>query len=499
MSIQQTAQHRVAVTADREQFDAYISSVGDLVSENLRIPAYQRPYTWSIKNVRQLVSDLQHFRPAGHYRLGTVILHEPTDSNHTDPQDEQDVLDIVDGQQRYLTFGLIILALSTRSAELDQALSGPLLERMENITIPRRRDGKSEVNLRTNYAHLRQMVQSWPADELQDFTEFFLKECSLVVMKVRDLDAAFQLFDSQNTRGKALYPTDLLKAHHLREFSQSSASREEILETVRRWDALQPEEIEHLFGAVLFPIKRWSANEPVPETGFTAAHVDLFKGISQGNTQYRWSHMALMAKATVDQYRATNATLRQYGVIEEFEFPFQIQQPVIDGEMFFRMVDHYISETRKAGIRRETTRDSAPKVIEPSRELRNILSKLERLPSGIGNRYLRELFDCLLMAYLDRFGWHSVQQAAEKLAQRTYHLRARLQRVTKKSINNHALIGHHKADITQQENLFVKISLAQSPEELLTLQDTKLTPEDEEKLEEPFLQLFEPATEEPTR
>lgn len=498
--MQQTAAHRVAMRRHSEQFDAYISSVGDLILQDLRIPAYQRPYTWSVKNVRQLVSDLQHFRASGHYRLGTVILHDAIDYSGHAPQEEPSALDIVDGQQRYLTFGLIILALSTRSAELNHALSAALLERMENITIPRRRDGKSELNLRTNYEHLFQLVRSWAADELRDFTEFFLKECSVVVMKVRDLDAAFQLFDSQNTRGKALYPTDLLKAHHLREFSQTSTSREEILETVRKWDALEPEEIEHLFGAVLFPIKRWAANKPVPETGFTVAHVDLFKGINQGTTQYRWSHMALMAKATVDQYRATNTTLRQYGVIEEFEFPFQIQQPVIDGEMFFRMVDHYIAETRKAGIRREYTRDSASKAIEPARELQRMASKLEKLPPGIGNRYLRELFDCLLMAYIDRFGWHSVQQAAAKLAKRTYLLRARLQRVTKNSINNHALVGHRKADLAQQENLFVKISLAQAPEEILTLHDVKLTTEDQEKLKEPFLRLFEPwnvAAEEP--
>lgn len=498
MSIQQTAPHHVTVAADRDQFDAYISRVGDLVLRNLRIPAYQRPYTWSIKNVRHLISDLQHFRAAGHYRLGTVILHDPTEHIDEAPHDEHSVLDIVDGQQRYLTFGLIILALSTRSPELDQALSGPLLERMENITIPRRRDGKSKVNLRTNYEHLLQMVQSWSADELRDFTEFFLKECTVVVMVVRDLDAAFQLFDSQNTRGKALYPTDLLKAHHLREFSQTHTSREEVLETVRRWDAIEPQEIEHLFGAVLFPIKRWTANEPVPETGFTVAHIDLFKGISQGNTQYRWAHMALMAKATVDQYRATNTTLRQYGVIEEFEFPFLIQQPVIDGEMFFRMVDHYIAQTRKAGIRHEATRDSAQKVFEPAQEMQSVMSKLMMLPPGIGNGYLRELFDCLLMAYIDRFGWHDIQQAAENLAKRTYLLRARLQRIAKKSINKHALAGHPEVGLAQPENLFAKIVLAQSPDEILTLQEATLTPEDQEKLKAPFLQLFEPAVEEPT-
>src|SRR5690606_24350552 len=108
-------------------------------------------------------------------------------------------------------------------------------------------------------------------------TEFFLKECSVVVLQVRELDSAFQMFDSQNTRGRALYPTDLLKAYHLREFSRTTPSRESLLETVRRWEAIPPAEINHVIAAVLFPIKRWSVGHRVRHGGFTAHHIDLFK------------------------------------------------------------------------------------------------------------------------------------------------------------------------------------------------------------------------------
>src|SRR5699024_4475503 len=176
-------------------------------------------------------------------------------------RDFENSLDIVDGQQRYLTFGLIMLALSTRADELAREVSEVLLARMKNIEIPRRRAGRSGKNLRQNFKHIQQALTEWSSNQLNTFTEFFLKECSVVVLEVFDLDAAFQLFDSQNTRGKALFPTDLLKAHHLREFSQTSKSREAILETVQKWDALEPEEIEHLFAAVLFPIKRWTSNQ----------------------------------------------------------------------------------------------------------------------------------------------------------------------------------------------------------------------------------------------
>lgn len=468
MSISESIRDKVTSSSERQQFRAHVKSVEEILIANLQIPAYQRPYTWTLKNVNQLISDIQHFRSSGHYRLGTFILNptplsEPTQHHNTGEQ----ALDIVDGQQRYLTFGLIILALSTRADELESVLAKSLKSRLQEIKIPVRNDGQSEKNLRENYTHLQQVILSWTPQELTDFTEFFLKECSVVVLEVYDLDAAFQLFDSQNTRGKALYPTDLLKAYHLREFRQTAASRETILETVRRWDAIEPEEIEHLFAAVLFPIKRWSTYLPVPVDGFTSEHVDLFKGIREGKEQYRWAQTALMAKATVDRYREDNETLRRYGVVNEFEFPFQILQPILDGEMFFRMVEHYISEARKAGITRVPTNQSKPQDFPPAQELSDLLTILDSIPAGTGNRYIRELFDCLLMAYLDRFGWHETGQAATSLAKYAFMLRIELDRVNKQSINNHAL-GTHDRVQKAQENLFAKIGLAQSPAIILT-------------------------------
>ncbi len=103
-----------------------------------------------------------------------------------------------------------------------------------------------------------------------------------MVLVVRDLESAFQMFDSQNTRGRALFPTDLLKTYHLRELSWTDPSHESMLATVRSWEAVPPEEINHVIAGVLFPIKQWLANCSLPRKGFTSDHVDLFKGIREG-------------------------------------------------------------------------------------------------------------------------------------------------------------------------------------------------------------------------
>lgn len=469
------------------QLTAHVESVGEILRDRkLDIPAYQRPYTWSRKNVTQLVDDIRRFSSAGQYRIGTFILNRPNHGEASNrsvddhPEERHHRLDIVDGQQRYLTFALISVALLTRSSELDAHLAEELEAAVDRVTLPHRRDDRSSKNLRANYAHLERIVSRWDTVALNDFAEFFLKECTVVVLDVRDLDAAFQMFDSQNTRGKPLFPTDLLKAYHLREFSRMDPNRESVLETVREWEEVPPEEINQLISGVLFPIKQWSDNRPLPHGGFTSHHVDLFKGIREdthGNGQFRWAHPVLLAKSSVDRFRSENRTLLNHGVIEELEFPFQITQPVIDGAMFFRMVRHYVGQTRRAGINRGTTprtSDNDDRRDQHDPRLSHIHKILNAMPPGTGNRYVRELFDCLLIAYLDRFGWHEVDHAALRLARYAYLLRVHLQRVQVGSVDIHARRGHDRVRSATSEalpdmNVFAEISRSFDPRFLLDL------------------------------
>lgn len=79
--------------------DKTILSVKQLLTlPNLGIPAYQRPYKWTQKNLNLLFNDLREYRDKSAYRLGSVVFHQ-----HSDQEKMQ--LDIVDGQQRTLTLG----------------------------------------------------------------------------------------------------------------------------------------------------------------------------------------------------------------------------------------------------------------------------------------------------------------------------------------------------------------------------------------------------------
>jgi hypothetical protein len=172
-----------------------------LRDERLRIPDYQRPYAWSTQNVADLVDDIRQFTPSGDYRIGTVILH-----GHDDHGEQ--VLDVVDGQQRLTTLHLLAWALRATGSD-------PTPRDVARLRLSPFGAEQTESRARENAAFLARLVSEWKPDAAQEFADAVFLQCEVVVVTLASLDEAFQMFDSQNARGRALYPTDLLKAFHL--------------------------------------------------------------------------------------------------------------------------------------------------------------------------------------------------------------------------------------------------------------------------------------------
>lgn len=87
-----------------------ILSVKELLQMNLVIPNYQRPYKWQLRNIEELltdieksISDYERFNNNFKYRIGSVILFE-----------NNGCCEIVDGQQRILSLVLLSLYLNQK-------------------------------------------------------------------------------------------------------------------------------------------------------------------------------------------------------------------------------------------------------------------------------------------------------------------------------------------------------------------------------------------------
>ena len=125
-----------------------------LRDERLRIPDYQRPYAWSTRNVAELVDDIRQFTPSGDYRIGTVILH-----GH-DAHGEQ-VLDVVDGQQRLTTLHLLARALRATGSDPDA-------RDVARLRLSPFGAEQTASRARENAAFLTRLVSEWEPDTVRD-------------------------------------------------------------------------------------------------------------------------------------------------------------------------------------------------------------------------------------------------------------------------------------------------------------------------------------------
>lgn len=251
--------------------EARILSVEELLKLDLVIPSYQRPYKWTKKNITDLLLDIEtSIREAKKYkdfkyRVGTVILHANT-------EEEKPTYDIVDGQQRILSFLLLSLYLDYLECGVGSSLSKHKFS--SKVT---------QKNLHENYKAIWEWFAFAPAGLHEDFKQAMKKHLEVVVITVDEISEAFQLFDSQNSRGRALYPHDLLKAYHLRVISGKKGEER----AVEEWEAKDPKAIAELFRDYLFPIWHWARRRKCG--GFTTADIDLYKGV-EPDSKYAYAY-----------------------------------------------------------------------------------------------------------------------------------------------------------------------------------------------------------------
>ena len=346
-----------------------IEGGGSLESLKLTIPDYQRPYKWTAKNAGQLLDDIEGAMNGNKevYRVGTLILHH----------DKNDNYNIVDGQQRTITFALLLFCLGCEPAAfLNQQLS----DNTFNIH-----------NVVNNYRALRRRIDKLHAEEKdkRNLTDYIVNHCELIVVITEDLSEAFQFFDSQNARGKTLYPHDLLKAYHLREMSDVDVIETERI--VRTWEDLNQKELSVLFNEYLYRLKEWVKGNRSYE--LTEHNIELFKGVSSRDN-FPYAQYYKGAFAFADE---TNHSHTPFVTGIQPLSPFQINAPIIAGKPFFEYAKHYFDIL--ADIRNNDKYEGY--FINDDPIVKTL--DLRHYKNGVGNRITRLMFDTAILLYVDRF------------------------------------------------------------------------------------------------
>ena len=411
--------------------------VGELLKEeDLRIPSYQRPYKWNRKHIRNLFYDLRDAMGKKEYQIGSVILHE--NDGH---------LDIVDGQQRLISISLFLHLLDDLE---NYKGANQLLSAAEFGEI-------SCYHASENYNEWKNLTQLVGENQAKDICNFLLENCavSVITMPQERLSEAFQLFDSQNNRGKSLEPHDLLKAYHLR---KQDSEDEKIVEKWEQFVEDKDLSLKELFDRHLFRMRRWSRGET-------------------GLTNKRYGSYLRFTEDFIDDFKGVDLNqnfpyLELYRHIENL--PMSITMPIIDGSKFFEYIEsaHETIKNHKDFLNEELGFSD-----EPEGEEKNLA-----YPEGMLNiynsskgRYLKchNIFLNICSLFADRFGKDELsKEIVETLFIWSYYPRVKSKAIYDATVGKYAAGGSFRQKEAQK--LFQLLSHAVTPNDFMVKIDREL-------------------------
>lgn len=442
---------------------------------SLRIPNYQRPYKWNSQNSSQLFDDIEDaFKSEKEiYRVGTLILHKDN-TNH----DNINTYDIVDGQQRTITFFILLQCffelLGTKSQ--GQKISNQFNAFNKNLENLKLNNNQYNIeNVIKNYNTFQRRLNRYDTQngELNELFEYIKENCEFVVVITTDLSEAFQFFDSQNARGKALYPHDLLKAYHLREMNNYEVS--EIEKAVQIWENLDQKNLSRIFQDYLYRLKEWMNGNKCDE--LNEKNLYLFKGITAKDV-YPYAQFYKSAYSYAND--VNNSSLPFVAGIQKI-VPFQLNTPIVAGKPFFEYTKHYfdiwldvLDNSKYEGY-----------FIKDNPIIKTL--DLKHNKTGTGNEITRLLLDTAILLYVDRFcppvpSQHDtlmLDQFVKLAFIWAYSMRAQYKKVGWPVAQNY-IMGF--ADVKNSFNIYKVINDSESPGVLLSRLQVKLSRLDFEEI-----------------
>ena len=252
--------------------------LGTLLSGNrhFSIPIFQRSYSWTAREVSQLLSDLwlglmdwrQGTPGYGGLFLGSLVVVDSNvwpQSGMLPPPGQLAPFQVIDGKQRLTTLTVILAALRDRiavatpwidnmiariaTAEDGAQLKSRLtlgLEEDSYFDAQVRRPGSTVLpiepdsddrggrNIRACQQVVLEDLDERTDEELAAFATFLRDKVVMAVISAPDLETGFRIFLSTNHRGKPLTATDILKAELMADLPERV--REQYLE---RWWQLE--------------------------------------------------------------------------------------------------------------------------------------------------------------------------------------------------------------------------------------------------------------------
>ena len=458
-----------------------VTTIGDLLINNkitrkqdgkpienirLKIPDYQRPYKWTARNAIQLLDDIVDAQNSNKevYRVGTLILH------HDDKG--KCIYNIVDGQQRTITFALLLYSLMDYAPKEEKRRTIDFLNETVFNNPYSRRNIPNNLNAFRRRTQGRQNQEHEDIDHrrnMQILREYVMNHCELIVVITDDLSEAFQFFDSQNARGKALYPHDLLKAYHLREMADMDEDKVERI--VKEWEKIHQKDLADFFANYIYRIKEWS-NGNWAES-LNERNIYKFKGI----TKSACTPFAQFYKSAYSYAEFINNSAMPFVSGTRGINAFQLNTPIIAGKPFFDYTKHYYEILKDI----QDNNKYEGFYIQDNAIVKTLDTYYKK---GVGNKISRLLFDTALLLYVDRFcpATFPTKMDSELFEQFVifafvwaYSLRAQYTHLGWQSAQNY-ILERNKGTVVNTVNIYKMIADSDTPLSLLSCLTNVLTP-----------------------
>ena len=285
----------------------------------------------------------------------------------------------------------------------------------------------------------------------ESLLDFVLQKCEFVVIELSDISEAFQFFDSQNARGKDLEAHDLLKAYHLREMTQMTESDSF---NIDKWQKQNTEFLKNIF-LILYRAKRWSHGKTA--RFFTKNKIGTFKGISlKDGKRFPFYQMEIIAHIFFEIY--SNDPIRNIDK-NNLAYPFNINGQIINGSRFFDMICHYMSLLISI-----ENREIYPQYGKAS-EIIFLINNYDGM-NRTGDKYIRSMFDSLILYYVDKFGIEDLDKVIPKFFIWAYSLRLASIAVQLASIDNYA---------SDNASMFRAIYDAKTPYDIININQNSIS------------------------
>jgi hypothetical protein len=287
-----------------------------------------------------------------------------------------------------------------------------------------------------------------------------LEKCTFVVIETKDLSGAFQMFDSQNGRGKELEAYNLIKAYHMQEMYQINSNHNDPqkISCDKRWedavhfktedDNVITDILHKLFNEQLYRTRLWSRESHAYQ--FNKNKINEFKGLSFSKglpDDFPFQYVLFLEYLTKKEKisKTTSLSFKQrYNTIENNQIDVfaQINQQIINGKSFFDYIETYVALYKEIFL------------IENNilREFRDFYKKYccyYNKHNRVGDIYLKELFKSAVFLIYDKFGTDIFLKYYKAIYSIVYRLRLEKQKIQYSSVAKYPIDNYQIFHVIQ--------------------------------------------------